>query len=109
MRAQFKVRMAWTFAGCEDSHGRYPIAEALRAAGLGEEAIAKMYATLLMHLAEVEIGEDGTMKILSIRPIEQCRSVHESGDRCYKQEEHGREHESRTAIPGGMATRLWKD
>ena len=109
MKARFKVRMAWTFAGCEDSHNRYPIAEALRAAGIGEEAITKVYATLLMHLAEVEIGEDGTMKILSIRPIEQCPATHESGDRCYKQEEHGREHESRTAIPGGMATRLWKD
>lgn len=102
-----KIRMAWTFHGVDDGHGRNVITNRMHDAGMSRDAVTRVLADPVLSIAEVEVDATGTIRILSIRPIEQCPSTHD-GVRCSLKEEHGPAHIATVPIQGGVEVHRWK-
>lgn len=103
-----KIRMAWTFHGLDDSYGRHAIlVNRMNDAGMSRDAASRVLADPVLSIAEVEVDATGTIRILSIRPIEQCPSTHD-GVRCSLKEEHGPAHIATVPIRGGVEVHRWK-
>jgi hypothetical protein len=109
MTVRTKIRMAWTFEGCDEGHTRLDVAgNQMRAEGMSREAIARVLGDKVLSIADVEIDDAGTIRILSIRPIARCPHV-DKGFWCDKREEHGPDHCGSMERDGETKIHRWTD